>query len=54
MMTDGVVVEACIVCADSYGVTEPRAIGIEVKPMGKPLTGLIQDGWSALTSYNRV
>jgi hypothetical protein len=50
MMTDGVVVEACIVCADSYGVTERlRAIGIDVKPMGKPLTDLIRDGWSVLT-----
>lgn len=50
MMSDGVVVEACVVCADSYGVTERlREIGIDVKPMGKPLTELIQAGWTVLT-----
>ena len=31
MMKDGVVVQACIACADSYGVTETlRGLGIEV------------------------
>jgi hypothetical protein len=50
MMADGVVVQACIACADSYGVTNQlRAMGIEVKGMGKPLSDLIQTGWNVLT-----
>ena len=51
MMEDGVMVQACVVCADSYGVTEDlRAMGIEVKPMGAPLTGLLKHPeWEVLT-----
>lgn len=50
MMADGVVVQACIVCADSYGVTESlRGLGIEVKGMGQPLTQMLKDGYKVLT-----
>ena len=50
MLDDGVKVQACVACAESYGVTEQlRKMGIEVKPMGKPLTELIQQGWHVLT-----
>lgn len=50
MMADGVVVQACIVCADSYGVTESlRSLGIEVKAMGQPLTQMLKDGYKVLT-----
>jgi hypothetical protein len=50
MMSDGVEVQACIVCADSYGVTERlRALGIEVKPMGRPLSTMLKDGYKVLT-----
>ena len=50
MLDDGVKVQACVACADSYGVTEQlRKMGIEVKGMGKPLTDLIQQGWHILT-----
>ena len=51
MMDDGVQFQACVVCADMYGVSPAlRAMGIEVKPMGKPLSELIQDdGWDVLT-----
>ncbi len=43
MMDDGVNVQACIVCADSYGVTEQlRGLGIEVKPMGRPLSDALK------------
>ena len=36
--------------ADSYGVTaQLRAMGIEVKGMGKPLSDLIQSGWNVLS-----
>ena len=46
----GVKVQACLACADSYGVTEQlRKLGIEVKYMGKPLTDLITGGWKILT-----
>jgi hypothetical protein len=50
MLADGVKVQACQACADSYGVTEQlRQMGIEVKYMGKPLTDLIKQGWHILT-----
>ena len=51
MMEDGVMVQACVVCADSYGVTEDlQAIGIEVKPMGSRLTRLLKASeWKVLT-----
>ncbi len=50
MIDDGVTVQACQACADSYGVTESlRKLGIEVKYMGKPLSDLIKDGWKILT-----
>jgi hypothetical protein len=50
MLDAGVKVQACLACADSYGVTEQlRKMGIDVKYMGKPLTDLIQQGWRILT-----
>ncbi len=50
MMDDGIHVQACVVCADSYGVSEDlRAMGIEVKPMGKPLSDYIQSDWDVLS-----
>lgn len=50
MMKDGVNVQACIVCADSYGVTETlRRLDIEVKPMGRPLTDMLHSGYKVLT-----
>ena len=50
MLQDGVKIQACLACTDSYGVTEQlRNIGIEVKYMGKPLTDLIQQNWHMLT-----
>jgi hypothetical protein len=50
MMKDGVQVQACVVCADSYGVSERlREQGIEVKGMGPPLTGMLKEGWKVLT-----
>ena len=50
MQADGVVVQACIVCADAYGVTENlRDMGIEVKGMGKPLSDMLKTGWKVLT-----
>lgn len=50
MMADGVEVQACVVCADSYGVSdELRAMGIEVKGMGAPLSDMLKEGWHVLT-----
>ena len=50
MLNDGVKIQACLACADSYGVTEQlRQLGVEVKYMGKPLTDLIKQGWHVLT-----
>jgi hypothetical protein len=50
MKRDGVDVKACVVCADSYGVTEHlRDLDIEVLPMGKPLTDMLQGEWTVVT-----
>jgi len=50
LLDNGVKVQACQACTDSYGVTEQlRKIGIEVRYMGKPLTDLIKQGWHLLT-----
>jgi hypothetical protein len=50
MQTDGVVVEACIACANAYGVTEDlRKLGYDVKGMGKPLTDYLKSGAKVLT-----
>lgn len=51
MHRDGVVVEACITCANDYGVTaDLEDLGyIEVKPMGRPLTEYIKSGIYVLT-----
>lgn len=49
MMEDGVRVEACIACANSYGIADDiRALGIEVKPMGKPLTDMMNSDYKVL------
>jgi len=51
MMKDGVKFQACVVCADMYGVTPMlRDMGLEVKAMGKSLSRLLQDdGWKVMT-----
>jgi hypothetical protein len=50
MINDGVRVQACQACADSYGVSDRlRELGVDVKYMGKPLTDLLKDGWKVLT-----
>jgi hypothetical protein len=44
MRESGVVVEACIACATSYGVVEDlQALGLEVKPMGGPLSDILKN-----------
>lgn len=51
MERDGVVVEACITCANDYGVTASlEELGfVNVKPMGRPLTEYIKSGSYVLT-----
>jgi hypothetical protein len=50
MQKDGVVIEACIACANSYGVTENlKSLGFDVKAMGKPLTDYLKSGAKVLT-----
>jgi hypothetical protein len=51
MMESGVRFQACVACADMYGVSpDLRELGVEVKGMGKPLTELLQDeAWKVLS-----
>lgn len=52
MQEDGVILQACIVCADSYGVTEKlRELGLEVKGMGRPLSDLVKNGETHLLTF---
>ena len=45
MIEDGIKVEACVACADMYGVAQDlRDMGIDVKGMGVPLTGYLKSG----------
>jgi len=44
MQADGVKLQACVVCASTFGVAEElRELGFEVIPMGGPLTALLKD-----------
>ncbi len=44
MIADGVILEACIACSNGLGVTEElKALGIDVKGMGVPLTVLPEE-----------
>lgn len=50
MMDDGVKFEACVACANMYGITDDlKAMGIDVKGMGKPLTNYLKEGYKTLT-----
>lgn len=44
MQEDGVKLQACVVCARKYGVVDDlKALNIEVKGMGEPLTEYIKN-----------
>ena len=50
MIEAGVHVTACVACAQMYGVTGIlENIGIDVKPMGIPLTELLKSGKKVLS-----
>ena len=43
-------VQACVVCADMYGVAgRLREMGIEVKPMGSPLSDMLKSDYKVIT-----
>jgi len=50
MIKDGVILEACAACAKQLGVTEElKALGIDVKGMGVPLSEYLKSGYHVLT-----
>ena len=50
MKEDGIIIEACIVCANEYGVTDAlKDMDFVVKGMGRPLTGYLKSGAKVLT-----
>ncbi len=50
MQEDGVQIEACVVCADAYEVTQAlQELGFDVKPMGRPLSDYLKAGIKVLT-----
>lgn len=50
MQEAGVELLACKACADLYGVSDKlAALGVEVKYMGVPVTGMLKSGWTSLT-----
>jgi len=50
MIKDGVILEACISCSNMLGVTEElKALGIDVKGMGVPLTNYMKSGYHVLS-----
>ena len=50
MKEDGIILKACITCANSYQVTDKLTqLGIEVIPMGVPLTEIIKSDWHLIT-----
>ncbi|MFW6371601.1 MAG: DsrE family protein [Bacteroidota bacterium] len=50
MQTDGLLIQACITCANEYGVAdELKEMGFEVKAMGKTLSGYLKNGAKVLT-----
>ena len=50
MQKDGVIVKACIACANEYGVTDKlKQLGYDVVPMGIPLTDYLKEGYKVLT-----
>lgn len=50
MKKDGVKIEACVACAQAYGVVDQlNSLQYDVKPMGLPLTKYLKEGYKVLT-----
>jgi hypothetical protein len=52
MRKEGTVLQVCIARADSYDVTDRlRELGLDVKPIGKPLSEIIKDKSEHLVTF---
>jgi hypothetical protein len=50
MEKDGVIVQACVACANMYGVTNNlKACEVDVKGMGVPLTKYLKSGYKVIS-----
>jgi len=50
MQDDGVILEACVACSNMLGVTdELKALGVDVKGMGVPLTEYLKKDYKVLS-----
>ena len=50
MQEIGIKVEACIHCANIYGIADNlQALNIDIKGMGAPLSNYIKNGWKTLS-----
>ena len=50
LLVAGIEVEACLACADNYGVADQMSdLGIDVKYMGNPTTGYLKSDAQILT-----
>lgn len=50
MMEAGLKVQACVACARMFGVEGELAdLGIDVRPMGEPLSQMLKQGWKVIT-----
>ncbi|MGL5015014.1 MAG: DsrE family protein [Bacteroidales bacterium] len=50
MKRDGIIIKACLACANEYGVTEKlKELGYDVILMGVPLTTYLKEGYKVLT-----
>ncbi len=46
----GVELQACMACADMYGVSgKLEELGVDVKYMGRPLTEMLKTEWVTIT-----
>ena len=50
MQKDGVIVQACVACANMYGVTNAlKVCEVDVKGMGGPLTNYLKRGYKVIS-----
>ena len=50
MIDEGVMIEACLRCAENYGVVEKlKDLGVDVKLMGEPLSDYLKEDRKVIT-----
>jgi hypothetical protein len=50
MSSEGVRLEACLRCAENYGVVEAlKSLGVDVKLMGEPFSGYLKEDRKVIT-----